>query len=113
MIHYIKGELPIAFVTLASRGSSSNTINKNESEIENYQKIRNDLKNLIRQEIAGFAIPGKFYFTNNLPKTRSGKIMRRILKKLANGEDDISALGDLSTLADPDSVGKLMVDMTK
>jgi acetyl-CoA synthetase len=53
----------------------------------------------VRHEIGPIASPDKIQFSPGLPKTRSGKIMRRILRKIA--EDDFGALGDTSTLADP------------
>jgi acetyl-CoA synthetase len=56
--------------------------------------------NLIRKQIGPIALPKEVYLVEDLPKTRSGKIMRRILKRLFTGEE----LGDLSTLANPESV---------
>jgi len=61
---------------------------------------------LIRKDIAAFAIPESIYITPALPKTRSGKIMRRILRKLAKGET--TGLGDVSTLADPSVIDQLI-----
>ena len=60
----------------------------------------------VRNEIGPIASPDKIQFAPGLPKTRSGKIMRRILRKIA--EDDFSALGDTSTLADPSVVDDLI-----
>ncbi len=60
----------------------------------------------MRQEIGPFAAPDLIQFAPGLPKTRSGKIMRRILRKIA--EDDFSSLGDTSTLADPAVVTDLV-----
>ena len=57
----------------------------------------------IRKEIGPIALPKEVYLVEDLPKTRSGKIMRRILKRLFTGEE----LGDLSTLANPESVEKI------
>jgi acetyl-CoA synthetase len=65
-----------------------------------------DLKGWVRREIGPFAAPDVVQFAPGLPKTRSGKIMRRILRKIA--EDDISNLGDTSTLADPAVVDDLV-----
>jgi acetyl-CoA synthetase len=62
----------------------------------------------VRAEIGPIASPDKIQFTPGLPKTRSGKIMRRILRKIA--EDDFGALGDTSTLADPAVVEDLIVN---
>jgi acetyl-CoA synthetase len=60
----------------------------------------------VRAEIGPHATPDKIQFTDGLPKTRSGKIMRRILRKIAEGEVD--QLGDTSTLADPTVVEDLV-----
>jgi acetyl-CoA synthetase len=60
----------------------------------------------VRKEIGPISRPDEIQFTDALPKTRSGKIMRRILRKIAEG--DISALGDTSTLADPTVVDRLV-----
>ena len=60
----------------------------------------------VRQEIGPIASPDHIHFTPALPKTRSGKIMRRILRKIA--ENDFGALGDTSTLADPSVVDSLI-----
>jgi acetyl-CoA synthetase len=60
----------------------------------------------VRKEIGPIASPGKIQFVSGLPKTRSGKIMRRILRKVASGELD--QLGDTSTLADPSVVDEIV-----
>ena len=60
-------------------------------------KIETELRNMIREKIAPFASPDFIQSAPGLPKTRSGKIMRRVLKKIANDERD---LGDISTMAD-------------
>ncbi|WP_439486728.1 acetate--CoA ligase [Blastomonas fulva] len=65
-----------------------------------------ELKALVRKEIGPIATPDHLHFTPALPKTRSGKIMRRILRKIA--ENDVGALGDTSTLADPAVVDALI-----
>ncbi|MEP7173302.1 MAG: acetate--CoA ligase [Aestuariivirga sp.] len=70
--------------------------------------LRKDLVAHVRKEIGPFATPDKIQFSPGLPKTRSGKIMRRILRKIA--EDDFDALGDTSTLADPAVVEDLIVN---
>lgn len=62
------------------------------------------LKKLVRQRIGAFAAPDVIQYAPGLPKTRSGKIMRRILRKIALGDHDI---GDTSTLADPSVVDEL------
>ena len=65
-----------------------------------------DLNETVRTEIGPIAKPDLLHFTPALPKTRSGKIMRRILRKIA--ENEFSALGDISTLADPSVVDALI-----
>jgi acetyl-CoA synthetase len=60
----------------------------------------------VRKVIGPFATPKRIYIVADLPKTRSGKIMRRILRKIVNSEQD--SLGDISTLADPSVVGQLI-----
>jgi acetyl-CoA synthetase len=85
----IKGEVPVVFVVYKG--------NKKEEE------IKNEVINLIRKQIGPIAIPKEVYLVEDLPKTRSGKIMRRILKRLFTGEE----LGDLSTLMNPEAVEKI------
>jgi acetyl-CoA synthetase len=92
--HDIKGQGIYAFVTL-------------KAGIEKTDKLKKDLVAHVRTVIGPIASPDKLQFADALPKTRSGKIMRRILRKIA--EDRIEELGDTSTLADP-SVVKQLVD---
>ena len=68
------------------------------------------LKALVSKEIGPIAKPDFIQFTEALPKTRSGKIMRRILKSIAAGSDDV---GDTTTLADPSVVEHLLADKKK
>jgi acetyl-CoA synthetase len=91
--HDIKGQGIYAFVTL-------------KQGIHATDDLKKELVNHIRKEIGPIASPDKLHFADALPKTRSGKIMRRILRKIAEGA--IGELGDTSTLADPDVVGKLV-----
>jgi acetyl-CoA synthetase len=91
--HDIKGQGIYAFVTLKQGFTPSDDMKK-------------QLVNHVRKEIGPIASPDKLHFADGLPKTRSGKIMRRILRKIAEGAVD--ELGDTSTLADPDVVGKLV-----
>jgi acetyl-CoA synthetase len=70
------------------------------------EQLRNELVALARKEIGAFATPDVIQWTAYLPKTRSGKIMRRILRKIAANE--LENLGDTSTLADPSVVDKLV-----
>ncbi len=73
---------------------------------EKTDELRLELRNHVRNEIGPIATPDKIQFADALPKTRSGKIMRRILKKIAAGET--KDLGDTTTLADPSVVEKLI-----
>ncbi len=91
--HDIKGQGIYAYVTL----------NAGEQPTE---ELRKELVQWVRKEISPIAAPDLIQFAPGLPKTRSGKIMRRILRKIA--EDDFSNLGDTSTLADPTVVGDLV-----
>ncbi|EQB99332.1 acetate--CoA ligase [Photorhabdus temperata] len=91
--HNIKGQAIYAYVTL-NHGE--------EPSPELYIEVRN----WVRKEIGPIATPDILHWTDSLPKTRSGKIMRRILRKIASG--DTSNLGDTSTLADPGVVEKLL-----
>jgi acetyl-CoA synthetase len=93
MPHDIKGQGIYAFVTL------------NAGE-EGGDALRAELVLWVRREIGPIASPDKIQFSPALPKTRSGKIMRRILRKIAEGE--VGALGDTSTLADPSVVESLV-----
>jgi len=93
MPHDIKGQAIYAFVTL------------NAGE-EGGDDLRKELNQEVRKDIGALAAPEKIQFTPALPKTRSGKIMRRILRKIAEGET--SGFGDTSTLADPGVVNALL-----
>ena len=93
--HAIKGQGIYAYVTLMSG-------------IEPDDALRKELVAWVRREIGPFAAPDVIQFAPGLPKTRSGKIMRRILRKIA--EDDFSNLGDTSTLADPGVVDDLVTN---
>ena len=70
--------------------------------------MRGELRAWVRTEIGPIATPDALQFAPGLPKTRSGKIMRRILRKIAEG--DVSNLGDTSTLADPAVVEDLVAN---
>jgi acetyl-CoA synthetase len=71
-------------------------------------ELRKELALWVRKEIGAIASPDLIQFAPGLPKTRSGKIMRRILRKIA--EDEFSNLGDTSTLADPGVVDDLVAN---
>jgi acetyl-CoA synthetase len=85
----IKGEVPVAFVVYKGKKGP--------------EEIKSEIINQIRKQIGPIALPKEVYLVEDLPKTRSGKIMRRILKRLIIGEE----LGDLSTLANPEIVEKI------
>jgi len=91
--HEIKGQALYAFVTLKEGAPSS-------------EELKKEIVQHVRKEIGAIAQPDKIQFAEGLPKTRSGKIMRRILRKIA--ENDTNHLGDTSTLADPSVVDKLV-----
>ncbi len=93
MPHPVKGEAIYAFVRL----------NVEEKPTEN---LRNDLRKWVRREIGPIATPEYIQFADSLPKTRSGKIMRRVLRKIVAGQVD--ELGDLTTLADPSVIDALL-----
>ena len=67
------------------------------------QELQDDLRDHVAAKIGAIAKPDDIFFTADLPKTRSGKIMRRLLKDIAEGR----ALGDTTTLADPNVVNRL------
>ena len=91
--HDIKGQGIYAYVTLNADEAPSD-------------ELRTELRNWVRQEIGPIASPDLLQWAPGLPKTRSGKIMRRILRKIA--ADDFSELGDTSTLAEPSVVEDLI-----
>ncbi len=95
MPHAIKGQGIYAFVTC-------------NAEVTPDEALRKELIAWVRQEIGPIATPDVIQFAPGLPKTRSGKIMRRILRKI--GENDLSNLGDTSTLADPSVVDNLVAN---
>ncbi|MFZ2316119.1 MAG: acetate--CoA ligase [Gammaproteobacteria bacterium] len=72
------------------------------------EELKKELSNTVREYVSAIAVPGYIQFAKDLPKTRSGKIMRRILRKIANNE--IEDLGDLTTLADPGVVDILLAE---
>lgn len=91
--HAIKGQAIYAYVTLNSGEAPT-------------QELYNEVRQWVRKEIGAIATPDILHWAEMLPKTRSGKIMRRILRKIATGET--TDLGDTSTLADPGVVEKLL-----
>jgi acetyl-CoA synthetase len=95
MPHDVKGQALYAFVTLVGG-------------IEENDELKKELVLHVRKEIGPIAAPEKIQFAPALPKTRSGKIMRRILRKIAEGVTDKESLGDTTTLADPTIVDALV-----
>ncbi len=93
--HDIKGQGIYAYVTLNANDAPSDD-------------LRKELVAWVRKEIGPIATPDAIQFAPGLPKTRSGKIMRRILRKIAEG--DVGSLGDTSTLADPSVVDDLVAN---
>lgn len=91
--HDVKGQGIYAFVTLSATALPSD-------------ELRHELNRWVRKEIGPIASLDALQFAPSLPKTRSGKIMRRILRKIAEG--DVSSLGDTSTLVDPSSLDELI-----
>jgi len=86
----VKGEVPIAMVVL-------------KKSYEGSSELEQEMKELVRNEIGPVATPKAFYFVNNLPKTRSGKDIRRAIKNLAERKKP----GDLSTIEDPSTIDKI------
>ncbi|MEO1189796.1 MAG: acetyl-coenzyme A synthetase, partial [Pseudomonadota bacterium] len=95
MPHEVKGQGIYAYVTTTAG-------------TEDGEDLRKELVQWVRKEIGPIATPDVVQFAPGLPKTRSGKIMRRILRKIA--ENDTSNLGDTSTLADPSVVEDLVAN---
>ena len=93
--HDIKGQGIYAYVTLMGGEESS-------------EELRKELSDWVRKDIGPIAKPDLIQCAPGLPKTRSGKIMRRILRKIA--ENDYGALGDTSTLAEPEVVDDLIAN---
>ncbi|WP_281846594.1 acetate--CoA ligase [Olleya namhaensis] len=93
--HDIKGNALYGYVTLKETGESRDHVN-----------LRKEINQIITEQIGPIAKLDKIQFTNGLPKTRSGKIMRRILRKIASNETD--NLGDTSTLLNPECVQDIM-----
>ena len=91
--HDVKGQGIYAFITL-------------EHGVEASDDLKKEIVSTVRKIIGPIASPDVLLFTDNLPKTRSGKIMRRILRKIAADETD--SLGDISTLADPEVVERII-----
>ena len=93
----MKGQGIYAFVTL-------------KADIKPTDALKTELGETVKRMIGGLARPDIIQWAPSLPKTRSGKIMRRILRKIAGGE--FESIGDTSTLADPEAVKQLIANRT-
>jgi acetyl-CoA synthetase len=93
--HEVKGQGIYCYVTL-------------NAGVEYSDELRTELRGWVRTQIGPIASPDFIQWAPGLPKTRSGKIMRRILRKVA--ENDYGALGDISTLAEPEVVEELIAN---
>ncbi|KAJ6246475.1 acetyl-coenzyme a synthetase [Anaeramoeba flamelloides] len=100
MPHKIKGEAIFVFCVLKDKRVDE-------------KKTKNELKVLLQKTISKVATPEHIVLVDSLPKTRSGKIMRRILKKIVTKNYEISTYGDLSTLLNPDSVKQIVQNVKK
>ncbi len=106
--HSLMGQAIAAFVSLredlklASDGQKQNAQDRKQW----LNDVKTTLRLTVRKEIGPFAAPKVIFIVDDLPKTRSGKIMRRILRKVLNGEE--KELGDISTLSNPDAVQSLI-----
>ncbi len=92
--HDIKGEAVAVFVTLTGGFEPS-------------EELRQELKDHVRKEIGALAVPDDIHFTTSLPKTRSGKIMRRLLRDIAAGRETV---GDTTTLEDYSVLARLRAE---
>merc|ERR1712130_109011 len=97
MPHDVKGQSLVAYVIC-------------KSGVKESPKLVKELNKMVRKQIGGFAVPGMTIIAPSLPKTRSGKIMRRLLRKIAMGNTD---LGDITTLADPTVVKHLQAKVAE
>ena len=95
--HAIKGQGIYAYVSLT-----------HEYRGQDPEEVKGALKEQVRRIIGAFAAPDVIHVASGLPKTRSGKIMRRILRRIAAGE--YAELGDVSTLAEPEVVERLVAE---
>ena len=118
--HDIKGQGIYAFVIVDKQSIESGLIdtdaNTGDAESDslrllNITAFENEVKNIVSKIISPIAKPDKIQIVSGLPKTRSGKIMRRILRKIAEG--DVSNLGDITTLLDPSVVDEIIKNSKK
>lgn len=108
--HQAVGEAAVVGVNDELTGQAVNAFVSIKDGNEINDQLKKDLVSQVRKSIGPFAAPKQVFAVPDLPKTRSGKIMRRILRKILSGEED--QLGDTSTLADP-SVVDTIIDTVK
>lgn len=104
--HSAVGEAAVVGITDELTGQAVNAFVSIKEGNEANDALRKDLIMQVRKSIGPFAAPKAVFVIPDLPKTRSGKIMRRILRKILSGEED--SLGDTSTLADPSVVDTII-----
>ena len=100
--HEVKGEGVYAYIVLKGTEKLSQSA---------LSQLLEELRQSVKQNISGYAVPEKMQICSGLPKTRSGKIMRRILRKVAANQPE--DLGDVSTLADPSVVQEIVANHKK
>lgn len=104
--HHSVAEAAVVGINDELTGQAVNAFVALKDGHESNDQIRKDLILQVRKSIGPFAAPKGVFVVDDLPKTRSGKIMRRILRKILSGEED--SLGDTSTLSDPSVVDKII-----
>ncbi|KAI1977447.1 acetyl-coenzyme A synthetase 2 [Ophidiomyces ophidiicola] len=104
--HHSVAEAAVVGIADELTGQAINAFVSLKNSNENTDMIRSEMILQVRKSIGPFAAPKAVFVVEDLPKTRSGKIMRRILRKIVCGEED--SLGDISTLSDPTVVGKII-----
>ena len=106
MEHNGVAEAAVVGVNDELTGQAVNAFVALKDGVDTGEGTRKDLILQVRKSIGPFAAPKSIFIVEDLPKTRSGKIMRRILRKILSGEED--SLGDTSTLSDPSVVDKII-----
>ncbi|EEQ84905.1 acetyl-coenzyme A synthetase [Blastomyces dermatitidis ER-3] len=104
--HSAVAEAAVVGIADELTGQAVNAFVALKASSDNVEQLHKDLIMQVRKSIGPFAAPKAVFIVDDLPKTRSGKIMRRILRKILSGEED--SLGDISTLSDPSVVAKII-----
>ena len=104
--HHQVAEAAVVGVNDELTGQAVNAFVALKEGNETTDQVKKDMVMQVRKSIGPFAAPKAIFIVDDLPKTRSGKIMRRILRKVVAGEED--GLGDISTLSDPSVVEKII-----